>query len=331
MKTYRNTVFAFTAIVAGQVAGTAHGQDRSDWPREVAIGSSTIGGVFHVVMTGWAELITEILGVPARVEVTGGPVNNVQLVTLGDNEFSPVTMGVAYEAYTGQGWADQTYEDIRVIWPMYQSLLHWWVMPDDDTDSILDFAGKAISNGPAGSSPHLYGGRILEELGVEPSRIVTTHNADAANLMRDGQLIAGAGFSSVPNPTADEMSRTVGAKILGVPHDIGAPIAEKFGIGLGVIPGGTYAGQADEVETISQWSAVIAHKDLPADFVYEVTKLTFENNDRMVAVHRSAVETTLDNLKLLTGVPLHVGVIRYLEEEGIDIPDSAYPPEYEAQ
>lgn len=330
MKIYRTTVFAFAAIIATPIAGTAQEQDRSDWPREVAIGSSTIGGVFHVVMTGWAELLTESLGVPARVEVTGGPVNNVQLVTLGDNEFSPVTMGVAYEAYTGQGWAEQKYEDIRVIWPMYESLLHWWVMPAAGVNSILDFEGRAISNGPAGSSPHLYGGRILEELGVEPSRIVTTHNADAANLMRDGQLIAGAGFSSVPNPTADEMARTVGAKILGVPHDIGAPIAEKFGIGLGVIPDGTYEGQAGDVETVSQWSAIIAHKDLPADFVYEVTKLTFENNDRMVAVHRSAAQTTLENMKNLTGVPLHVGVIQYMEEQGIDLPESAYPPEYQA-
>jgi TRAP transporter TAXI family solute receptor len=168
----------------------------------------------------------------------------------------------------------------------------------------------------------------MEELGIEPSRVVTTHNADAANLMRDGQLIAGAGFSSVPNPTADEMASTVGAKIIGVPHDIGAPIAEKFGLGLSVIRGGTYAGQPDDVETISQWSAVIANKDLPEDFVYEVTKLTFESNERMQKVHRSGAETTLENVKYLTGVPFHVGAIRYFEEQGVEIPESAYPPEY---
>lgn len=331
MSIYRKAVLGVAAIVAAQIAGSATAQDKSDWPREVAIGSSTIGGVFHVVMTGWGEILNEKLGVPARVEVTGGPVNNVKLLTLGDNEFSPVTLGVAYEGYNGQGWADQEYKDIRVVWPMYKSLMQWWVMPDAGVDSIQDFAGKAISNGPAGSSPNLYGGRVLKDLGIEPSRIVTTHNADAANLMRDGQLVAGAGFSSVPNPTADEMAGTVGAKILGIPHDVAGPIAEKYGLGLGVIPAETYPGQSEDVETISQWSVVFTNKNLPEDFVYEVTKVTFENNSRMQKVHRSAAETTLENIKNLKGVPFHVGAIRYFEEKGVELPDSAYPPEYKSK
>ncbi|MDI5935286.1 TAXI family TRAP transporter solute-binding subunit [Halomonas kalidii] len=317
--------------LVGAAGNSAVADDRSDWPRGVAIGSSTIGGNFHVFMTGWGEILRDELDVQSRVEVTGGPVNNVKLVTSKQNEFSPVTMGIAYEGYNGEGWADQEYPDIRVVWPMYKSLLQWWVMPDEDVNSIFDFEGKAISNGPAGSSPNLYGGRVLEMFDINPSRIVTGQNTDVANLMRDGQLVAGAGFSGVPNPTADEMVNTEGAKIIGVPKEQAEEFAERYGLGVDVIPGGVYKNHPDDIDTITLWSAVITHKDMPEDFVYEVTKATFENNDRMLEVHRSAAQSTLENVKNLKGVPFHPGALRYFEEQGVELPDSAYPPEYEKQ
>lgn len=326
-----NGVYRWVLVVLCSfgIIAAASAQDRDGWPRGIAIGSSTIGGTFHVFMTGWGEILKDELDIEAQVEVTGGPVNNVRLVTSGKHEFSPITMGIAFEGYTGQGWAEQSYEDIRVVWPMYKSLLHWWAMPNQGVESIFDFEGKAVSNGPAGSSPNLYGGRILEMFDIEPSRIVTTGNTDVANLMRDGQLVAGAGFSGLPNPTADEMSSTENALILGVPTEQAEQVAERYGLGVDRIPGGVYKNHPDDIPTVSMWSAVITHKDMPESFVYEVTKATFENNDRMQEVHRAAVDSILDNIKHLRGVPFHPGALRYFEEMGVEVPDTAYPAEYQ--
>jgi len=57
-----------------------HAQVRPGWPRTVTIGSASIGGVYFVVAGGYARIIGEKMGLPATNRVTGGPVQNVQLV-----------------------------------------------------------------------------------------------------------------------------------------------------------------------------------------------------------------------------------------------------------
>ena len=55
-------------------------QPRPGWPRSVTIGSASIGGVYFVVAGGYARVIGEQMGLAATNRVTGGPVQNVQLI-----------------------------------------------------------------------------------------------------------------------------------------------------------------------------------------------------------------------------------------------------------
>lgn len=326
----KHFIFILSGVLLLWVAGcsSSAGNSADDWPKGVSIGSSTIGGTFHVLMTGWGDILNEELGVQANVEVTGGPVNNVQLVQNKETDFGPVTMGIAVEGYTGTGWADEAYEDVRMVWPMYQSYLHWWVMPEHGIESIYDFEGEIIAHGPAGSSPTLYGERIMELLGIEPARTVTGQNSDLANQMRDGQTVGMAGFSGLPNPTADEMVTTDNVTVLGVPEDEVDLVVDTYGgIHPAVIPANYYNNEED-IHTIGVWSAVLTHKDHSEDFIYELTKVTFENNEKLVDAHRAAEEALLENVPELEGVPFHIGAIKYFEEQGVELPDSAYPPEY---
>ena len=62
---------------------------------------------------------------------------------------------------------------------------------------------------------------------------------------------------------------------------------------------------------------LVTHEDVSDETAYQMTKLLFENLDRLVAAHTAAKAITLE--KALTGMPLplHPGAERYYKEKGL--------------
>ncbi|MCB1361134.1 MAG: C4-dicarboxylate ABC transporter substrate-binding protein, partial [Rhodobacteraceae bacterium] len=118
-------LFSVSALAAAALitAMPAAAQDRAGWPDSLTVGTASQGGTYFVYGNGLASFIGEELGINASGEVTGGPVQNVTLVQLGDHDIGLVTMGPAYEAWTGHSELAPGLEhrDIRALFPMYQT------------------------------------------------------------------------------------------------------------------------------------------------------------------------------------------------------------------
>lgn len=109
-------------LLVASVAPLARSQPRAGWPRSVTIGSASIGGVYFVVAGGWARVISEKMGLPATNRVTGGPVQNIQLVQTKEIELGMTTTGPLFEALQGIGeFRGRKMDAVRVIFPMYTS------------------------------------------------------------------------------------------------------------------------------------------------------------------------------------------------------------------
>lgn len=299
-------------------------------PKGVTVSTSAVGGTYHIWATGWGQIINKKTGLDVAIETGGGPVTNVGLVQEKRVDIGLVTMGPAYEGYTGTGWANgKKHDDIRALFPMFVSYLHWWVMPNSDIKSIYDLTDKVVCNGPAGSSPHLFGKRVFDEFGIKPKRIISGHYSDVNQQMRDGLVDAVAAFSGLPNPACDEMVQTVKARIIAVGKEESEKVAKKYGITTGVMKKGIYATMQEDLHTLTMWNTMIMHKDAPEDLAYLIVKTTFENLDEVRKVHSSAKDVQLENVKYIaSSLPLHPGAIKYYKEKGLQLPDSAYPPEY---
>ena len=129
----------------------AQAQPRPGWPRSVTIGSASIGGVYFVVAGGYARVIGEKMGLPATNRVTGGPVQNIQLVATKEIELGMTTMGPAFEAFNGIGeFRGRKLDVIRIAFPMYTSFAHWMVSADSPIRSVTDLTGRVVSLGPRG-------------------------------------------------------------------------------------------------------------------------------------------------------------------------------------
>ncbi|MEL7564564.1 MAG: TAXI family TRAP transporter solute-binding subunit [Dehalobacterium sp.] len=301
----------------------------NDSPSGISVSAAPLGGTFNNYATGWANVIGEKMNIATNVEATAGPIINIELVDRGESDIGLVTMGPAYEAYNGIGWADKKYENIRSIFPMYTSYLHWIALPGSNIKSVMDLEGKVIGTGAKGGTPDYYTGLLVEDLGIKIGRIVNGSFSDYANQMADGQMDAFGTFSPTGHPTAVQVIKTMGANVIGV-GEKSKEIAEKHGITSGIIKANSYEGQTEDIETITVWSAYIASKDLSEDFVYELVKTTFESKEELAKVIKEAKELSLDVIAESIGnIPLHPGAIKYYAEQGIELPDSAYPPEYQ--
>ncbi len=322
MNTLVKTIVGLTAG-AMLASGAALAQDRTGWPRDLTVGTASVGGVYFVYGNGLASFIGESLGINASGEVTGGPVHNVTLVQTGEHNIGLVTMGPMYEAWVGQSELAPGLEhkEVRALFPMYETPFHGIAMRNAGINSVGDLTGKRVSVGPAGGTPGTYWPRFLETLDVQPRRISYTGAADAANQLKDGLIDAFVFAAGVPIGAFSQLAAEADVKTFGFSPEEHAKILETYPeVANFTIPAGTYTVQTEDDASVAMWNFAVAHRDMPDTLAYEITKLVLENNERMMRIHAAAKTTLIENWENNGFLPFHPGAVRYYEEQGITIP-----------
>jgi uncharacterized protein len=318
-------MLAFAALNAAALAftGPVLAQDREGWPSSLTVGTASQGGTYFIYGTGLAGLISSDLGINASAEVTGGPVQNATLVETGDHQIGLVTMGPAYEAWTGQSELAPGVEhkNLRALFPMYQTPFQVVALKSSGIADVADLDGKRVSVGPAGGTSATYWPRFFSITGVNPNVSFSGAN-DAVGQVKDGLIDAFAFSAGVPIAAFAQIAAENDVNIFAfTPEQQQAILAERAELAAFDIPGGLYEGFPDPQATVALWNFAVAHADLPESLAYEITKLVMENNDRMKSIHATASETVTANVDKNTFLPYHPGAVRYFEEKGIAIPD----------
>ena len=93
----------------------------------------------------------------------------------------------------------------------------------------------------------------------------------------------------------------------------------SFGLGLGVIPAGTYpkADNAGEtITTATMATTIIVSAAMAEEVAFAITKTLNDNADRVRRLHASLADYDPSRAWLDLGVPLHPGAERYYREQG---------------
>ncbi|MCH4565580.1 MULTISPECIES: TAXI family TRAP transporter solute-binding subunit [Halomonas] len=305
------------------VAASAHA-DRSEWPDNFTVGTASQGGTYFVYGSGWANLIADELGISGGGEVTGGPTQNLALVHGGDVAFGLATMGPAADAVNGESplAPGVPMDNVCALFPMYETPFSIAALSSSDITSISEIPdGARIGFGPAASTSDTYFPAILEELGVNFER----RNGgwtDLGGQLQDGLLDVIAFAAGIPIPAISQLEVQTDVNIIEFTEEEQAQVLESFPVAPFQIPASTYTTLEEDARAVSMWNFAIARCDLPEDFVYEVTKVTMENNDKMRNVHRSAETTIPENIVHNTVLPFHPGAARWYEENGYEIDEA---------
>ncbi|PPK52390.1 TAXI family TRAP transporter solute-binding subunit [Marinobacter persicus] len=311
------------AVATTVIASPAMAQDKSDWPDNFTVGTASQGGTYFAYGSGWANYMSEVLGISGGAEITGGPMQNMALVHTGDLKFGLTTMGPARESMEGNSplAPGMKMDNVCAMFPMYQTPFSITTLSSSGIDSISDIPdGATIGFGPAGSTSDTYFPRMMETLGVDFERRNGSWS-DLGTQLQDGLIDVIAFAAGIPIPAVSQLEVQTDVNIIGMTDAQIETITEKFPVSQFTIPASTYQSLEKPSQVVSMWNFAIANCDVPDSMVYEMVKATMENNDKMVSIHKAATTSVPENYDKNNVLPWHPGAARWFNENGYEIPE----------
>lgn len=321
MKT--QSVLALAMASTFSLAGTAFAQDRSDWPENFTVGTASQGGTYFAYGSGWANFVAENLDVSGGAEITGGPMQNMALVHSGDLQFGLTTMGPAQESLDGNSSLapGMKMDNVCALFPMYETPFSVTALSNSGITSISDIPdGAKIGFGPSGSTSDTYFPRIMDTLGVDYERRNGSWS-DLSGQLQDELIDVVAFAAGIPIPAVSQLEVQTDVNIIGMTEEELKKVTDEFPVAEFTIPADTYQSLDEPSRVVSMWNFAIVNCDVPDSFVYEITKLTMENNDEMSSIHKAARNSIPDNYGKNNVLPWHPGAARWFNENGHTIED----------
>jgi TRAP transporter TAXI family solute receptor len=306
--------------------GSAPAQTRDpSWPAQVTLGTASVGGTYFVYGQAWASLVSEKIGVQINTQQTQGPNQNLLLVQGGRIELGMTTMGVALQAWNGQGeWTrGQQMRDVRALFPMYDTPFHFVVLRRSGITSVAQLAGKRVGVGPRAGTPGTYFPLMFQALGVANVTIRNGQASDMGSQLADGLIDCFAFAAGLPIAAFSELAASQDVAFFGFSDADVAKLRQAMPeLSPTEIPAGTYRQMQSADKTVGLYNFAISHRSLPDTLAYAIIKAVHENHEALVRGHSAARETVPENVVKNTFLPFHPGAVRYYRERGITIPDN---------
>lgn len=282
-------------------------------------------------------------GVEVTIVETGASLDNLQRLRTGDIGIgSCITNDGAAMSYKGFGKFDTPDKDLRFYFIYLMNIVHIIVREDSGITSLEQLNGKRFSAGMVGAGSTYNTKEIFKALNIKPNYFVGSL-ADAIAALKDNRIVgyskAGAGFGAIDSTTMDVMTRTR-VRILGFTDDqMKIALKARPGLFYGKEPAGTIKGyykDHPEINSFANGLSVYSRTNIPQEQGYQIMKAIVEHFDEITpTIPKSArMDPVKDTLKYglqtakMVGLPLHAGVVQYLQEIGQEVPAILIPPEY---
>lgn len=255
-------------------------------------------------------------GPQMEIHESAGSVSNLEALQRSAADLGLAFADVTYMAYAGR-LADhpERLDRIRGIAVLHLTPLQVVVRPGTSINRISDLQGRRVGLGPPGSGTALTATLVLDAFGIgagEVSAEALLFN-EAARRLVAGTLDAMFVNAGYPAESV-RLAAAAGGRLLPVHGDVALRLRREYPfLRQTIVPGGTYPGHPDAVQTIGVDSVLVCRSDLDDDIVYQVTKTFFAVLPSLVAEHPALRLIDLEQVPA-TPVPLHGGAARYYRE-----------------
>jgi len=278
-------------------------------------------GVYYPLGVALSEIYGQgIEGARAQVQATKASVENLNLLQQGKGEIAfslgdSVQMG--WDGNTEAGFPGKL-DKLRGVAAIYPNYIQIVASQESGIKTLADLKGKSLSVGAPASGTELNARAIFAAAGMsyeDLGKVEYLPFGESVELIKNRQLDATLQSAGLGVASIRDLATSLPINVVAVPkaevEKIGSPYLSA------VIPAGTYEGQTEDVETAAVGNFLITHDGVPEEVVYQMTKLLFDNLDKMTAAHAAA--KAIDPAKALDGmpIPLHPGAERYYKEAGI--------------
>lgn len=312
--TKRFSLFAAAAAFTASTAAVAA-------PTFINILTGGTSGVYYPIGVGLSQLYsTGIEGSKTSVQATKASVENLNLLQSGRGELALALGDSVADAWNGVEDAGfkAPLKKLRAIAGTYPNYIQIVASKESGIKTLADLKGKTISVGAPKSGTELNARAIFKAAGLsyeDMAKVEFLPYAESVELIKNRQLDATLQSSGLGMAAIRDLAATLPITFVSVPADVTAKIGNDA-YQAASIPAGTYDGQDAEVPTVAITNILVSHEGVSEEVAYQMTKLMFENLERLGNAHSAAKDIKLETAAKNLPIPLHPGAERYYKEVG---------------
>ncbi|MGO2242840.1 MAG: TAXI family TRAP transporter solute-binding subunit [Halomonas sp.] len=314
----RTLGMSVATLALASAAFSAHAETR------VTYKSASAGTAYYQMGVELSEAIRQGTDddIILTLEESQGSVQNVMEVMARQGNYVFTTPPALVEqAMAGEGpFAERQsprFQEIRGLFPIPSITMHFVLAGDEGVTDISALEGKHLLIGK-GTFGAREAARYLELFGLaDDVQIADAAIGSGPDALKNGQIDGFVTASSFPSPNVIETAASMPVSMVSLTDEQ----IEQTGAPRQTIPGGTYPGVEQDVETTSLPVIAYTTTQMDDDTAYLLTKTFWERRDAMAEEAAWWGSITPKMLENMLGT-LHPGALRYYDEAGIDIPDA---------
>ena len=312
--TKRLSLFAAAAALVASSSALAA-------PTFINVLTGGTSGVYYPIGVALSQLYSNgIDGSKTSVQATKASVENLNLLQAGRGELAFALGDSVADAWNGAQDAGfkAPLKKLRAIAGTYPNYIQIVASKESGITTLEDLKNKRISVGAPKSGTELNARAIFKAAGLsyeDMGKVEFLPYAESVELIKNRQLDATLQSSGLGMAAIRDLAATLPITFVAIPADITAKIDNAAYQGA-VIPAGTYDGQDSDVATVAITNILVSHDGVTDEVAYQMTKLMFDNLDRLGNAHSAAKDIKLQGAAKGLPIPLHPGAERFYKEAG---------------
>ena len=190
--------------------------------QNLSVATGGTGGVYYPMGGGLAAVLSKkVPGMSATAEVTGGSVDNLNLIGTGKPYIGFSMADAAKDAQTGQGKFSGKKVDLSTLLVLYPNRMHIVTTEASGIKTMQDLKGKRVSTGSPGSATEVMAFRVIEAAGLDKDKDMRRERlgvAESVNAVKDRKIDAFFWVGGLPTAAVTDLANTPGTKIVMIDH-----------------------------------------------------------------------------------------------------------------
>lgn len=297
-----------------------------------------MGGGWYTVAGGFARLVNEKEPRITIKVIPGGGVANPIALDQGDAD---IAWGVGYvdkAAYNGTTPIyNKAYKRISAFaGTLAVDYYHFLAAKDQGVTTLDQFIEKVkkgeklnVAAPMTGTSEYVMTSFVLQHYGISYDKIkqnggkvIQAIYGDMTSLFKDRHVDYAFTCVGLPAAIITEMAMGRPATLMSLSDELINFCATTYGTvalgsGLAKVPGGTYTGMPNDIQTLCHSTELLVSPKLSDDVVYVLTKVLNENKDFLLQLGAGYKVFEPKNAGTTVQVPLHPGALKYYREAGL--------------
>ena len=322
MKRLLSILLTITMVAALTACGGGAGEGAGS-ASKMTMGTGGTAGTYYGYGGVLGQYIKNHAGIDVVVVSTDGSKANIQGIASGDYQLGTVQSDVMAYAWEGSRSFENegAIDSFRTVAGLYAEAVQLVTM-DPEIKSVQDLAGRAVSIGAPGSGVYFNAMDVLNAAGLTEKDINAQYQsfADSADALKDSKIDAAFVVAGPPTPAITELCTTNNAYLVPIDGAVAETLMESCPFyTVHNIPAGTYAGQTEDVQTVTVKATLIVNADASEDDVYKLTAAIFDNIDAITAENAKGAELSIENATSGMTVPFHAGAAKYFAKKGAEV------------